>query len=57
MGFPGSSKGNGKVSAQPIMWETWVHLLGGGGPLKKEMATHASILDWKIPWMEEPGRL
>ena len=31
--------------------------LGGEDPLEKEMATHASILAWRIPWMEEPGRL
>ena len=31
--------------------------LGQGGPLEEEMATHSSILDWEIPWTEEPGRL
>ena len=36
--------------------ETWVQSLGGEGPLEKEMATHSSILAWKIPWTEEPGR-
>ena len=35
------------------MWETWVQSLGREDPLEKEMATHSSILDWKIPWMEE----
>ena len=39
------------------MRETWVRTLGGGDPLEKEMATHSSTLAWKIPWMEEPGRL
>ena len=39
------------------MWETWVQSLGGEDPLEKEMAAHSSILAWKIPWMEEPGRL
>ena len=43
------------------MQEMWVPSLGGGGggedPLEKEMATHPSILAWKIPWTEEPGRL
>ena len=39
------------------MWETQVQPLGRKDPLEKEMATHASILAWKIPWMEEPGRL
>ena len=41
----------------PTMQETWVRSLGGEGPLEKEMATHSSILAWKIPWAEEPGRL
>ena len=39
------------------MWEIWVRSLGQEDPLEKEMATHSSILAWKIPWMEEPGRL
>ena len=34
-----------------------VQPLGGEDPLEKEMATHSSILDWEIPWTEEPGRL
>ena len=37
--------------------ETWVQSLGQEDPLEKEMATHSSILAWKIPWTEEPGRL
>ena len=37
--------------------DTWVRSLGWEDPLEKEMATHSSILAWKIPWMEEPGRL
>ena len=41
----------------PTMRETWVRSLGQEDPLKKEMATHSSTLAWKIPWMEEPGRL
>ena len=41
----------------PTMRETWAQSLGWEDPLKKEMATHSSTLDWKIPWMEEPGRL
>ena len=36
---------------------TWVWFLGWEDPLKKEMATHSSILAWRIPWIEEPGRL
>ena len=39
------------------MWETWVQSLGQEDILEKEMATHSSTLAWKIPWMEEPGRL
>ena len=39
------------------MQETRVRSLGQEDPLEKEMATHSSILAWKIPWMEEPGGL
>ena len=39
------------------MWETRVRSLGQEDPLEKEMATHSSILAWRIPWTEEPGRL
>jgi len=39
------------------MQETWVQSLDREDPLEKEMATHSSTLAWKIPWMEEPGRL
>ena len=45
------------VKHLPTMWETWVQSLGREDLLEKEMATHSSILAWKIPWMEEPGRL
>ena len=45
------------VRSLPAVWETWVQSLGWEDPLEKEMATHSSILAWKIPWMEEPGRL
>ena len=45
------------VKHLPTMWETWVQSLGREVPLEKEMATHSSILAWKIPWTEEPGRL
>ena len=41
----------------PAMQETWVQSLGQEDPLENRMATHSSILDWKIPWTEEPGRL
>ena len=45
------------VKRLPTMWETWVRSLGQEDPLETEMATHSSTLAWKIPWMEEPGRL
>ena len=45
------------VKHLPAMRETWVQSLGREDPLEKEMATHFSTLAWKIPWMEEPGRL
>ena len=38
----------------PAIGETWVRSLGREDPLEKEMATHSSILAWRIPWMEEP---
>ena len=44
------------VKSLPAMWETWVLSLGQEDPLEKEMATHSSILAWKIPWTEEPAR-
>ena len=37
--------------------ETWVRSLGQEGPLEKGMATHSSILAWRIPWTEKPGGL
>ena len=37
--------------------ETWVQSLDLEDPLEEEMATHSSILAWRIPWMEDPGRL
>ena len=42
------------VKRLPTMRETWVRSLGAEDLLEKEMATHSSILAWKIPWMEEP---
>ena len=45
------------VKCLPTMRETQFQSLGREDPLEKEMATHSSILAWKIPWMEEPGRL
>ena len=53
MGFPSSSDGKASASnaGDPGL------IPGLGNPLGKEMATHSSILVWKIPWTEEPGRL
>ena len=45
------------VKLLPTMRETQVRSLGGEDPLEKEMATHSSTLDWKIPWKEEPSKL
>ena len=45
------------VKRQPTMQETGVQSLCREDLLGKEMATHSGILAWKIPWMEEPGRL
>ena len=45
------------VKRLPTMWETQVQSLGREDLLETEMATHSSILAWKIPWREEPGRL
>ena len=45
------------VKRLPTMRETWVQSLGQEDLLEKELATHSSILAWKIPWREEPGRL
>ena len=46
-----------RLKRLPAMWETWVRSLGREDPLEKEMATHSSILAWRIPWVEEPGGL
>ena len=45
------------VKNVPAMWETWVRSLGWEDSLEKEMATHSSILVWRIPWTEKPGGL
>ena len=44
------------IKSLPAMWETHIQSLGWEDPLEKEIAIHSSILAWKIPWMEEPGR-
>ena len=46
-----------RVKRLPTIQETRVQSLGQEDLLEKEMATHFSILAWKIPWMEEPGRI
>ena len=45
------------VKNLPAVQQMWVRFLGQEDPLEKEMATHSSILAWRIPWTEEPGRL
>ena len=45
------------VKRLPTMQETQIRSLGGEDPLGKELAPHSSILAWKIPWTEEPGKL
>ena len=45
------------VKDLPAMQETWIQSLGREDPLKKGIATHTSILAWRIPWTEEPGWL
>ena len=52
MGFPDQT-----VKSLPAVRETWDWSLGWKDPLEKEMATHSSILAWRIPWTEEPGGL
>ena len=45
------------VKNLPAMQETWVQSLSWEDPLEEEMATHSSILAWRIPWAKEPGGL
>ena len=46
-----------RLKRLPAMWEAWVRSLGWEDLLEKEMATHSSLLPWKIPWTEELGGL
>ena len=46
-----------RLKRLPAMQETWVQSLGQEDPVEKKMATHSSILAWRIPWTEEPGGL
>ena len=55
--FSGASLVAQRVKHLHAMWETWVRSLGQEDPLEKEMATHSSILAWKIPWLLQPGGL
>ena len=45
------------IKNPPAIQETWVRCLGWEDPLEKGMATHSSILAWRVPWTEEPGGL
>ena len=45
------------VNSLPAVWETWVQVLGWEDPPEEGMATHSCILAWRIPWIEQPGRL
>ena len=45
------------VKNLPAMQEPWVGSLGREDPLEKGMATHSSVLAWRVPWTEEPGGL
>ena len=56
-GLLGASLVAQSVKNLPAVQETWVQSLGWEDPLEKEMATHSSILAWKISWTEEPGGL
>ena len=55
--YEGASLVAQSVKNLPAMQETQVRFLGQEHPLAKEMATHSSILAWRIPWTEEPGGL
>ena len=55
-GFPSGSVVKNLPAMQEAQ-EMWVRSLGREDPLEKEMATHSSILAWRIPWTEEPGGL
>ena len=56
LGFPGGSAVKNPPATQEPQ-ETWVRSLGWEDPLEESMATYFSILAWRIPWTEEPGRL
>ena len=45
------------VKSLPVVQKTWVQSLSQEDPVENEMATHSSILAWRIPWTEAPGRI
>ena len=55
--FFGASLVAQKLKRRPARWETRVQPLGQEDPLEKETAPHSSILAWRLPWTEEPGKL
>ena len=55
-GFPGGAIGK-EPACHCRRHEMWVQSLGWGDPLEEGIATHSSILAWRIPWTEEPGGL
>ena len=55
--YVGASLVAQKVKNLPTMQETWIWFSSREDPLEKGMATHSSILGWRIPWTEEPGGL
>ena len=59
MGFPRGSDSKDLLAMweNPAMQETWVRSLGQEDPLEEGIETHSRILAWRIPWIEEPGRL
>ena len=56
LGFPSDSPVKNLPVIQDVL-EMWVQSPGQEDPMEKEMATHSSILPWKIPWTKEPGSL
>ena len=55
--LPWASLVSQMVRNLPVMQETWIQYQAQEDPLEKGMATHSSILSWRIPWTEEPGGL
>ena len=53
MGFPGAQM----VKYLPVMQATWIRPLGWENPLEEEMTAHSNIPAWRIPWIEEHGRI